>query len=253
MEKVRILIDLNEFEDKSTLSAFMKSTALKEDTYQFDVRCSNEDFAVLSDSKDIVHIDEFDKANYDMVLTSHKEKEDRLLFLSSEQKKGLSYLLILDENEDKETKIKSFIKAKKIVDDHFGKPVVFSLISENLNDAIPEEEMTNKGETAHIEDLFSYEKEMIVISNRDFDFVDESIACFSKLLSIKKNDKKSVFSSIGDYFFKNYTSKPENVTLKDYLSVYEILLNHDNWDINIIRKPLVGDYFSLLNLIQDKE
>lgn len=87
MEKVRILIDLNEFEDKSTLSAFMKSTALKEDTYQFDVRCSNEDFAVLSDSKDIVHIEEFDKANYDMVLTSHKEKEDRLLFLSSEQKK----------------------------------------------------------------------------------------------------------------------------------------------------------------------
>ncbi len=253
MEKVRILIDLNEFEDKSTLSAFMKSTALKEDTYQFDVRCSNEDFAVLSDSKDIVHIDEFDKANYDMVLTSHKEKEDRLLFLSSEQKKGLSYLLILDENEDKETKIKSFIKAKKIVDDHFGKPVVFSLISENLNDAIPEEEIANKGETAHIEDLFSYEKEMIVISNRDFNFVDESIACFSKLLSIKKNDKKSVFSSIGDYFFKNYTSKPENVTLKDYLSVYEILLNHDNWDINIIRKPLVGDYFSLLNLIQDKE
>lgn len=253
MEKVRILIDLDEFEDKSTLSAFMKSTALKEDTYQFDVRCSNEDFAVLSDSKDIVHIEEFDKANYDMVLTSHKEKEDRLLFLSSEQKKGLSYLLILDENEDKETKIKSFIKAKKIVDDHFGKPVVFSLISENLNDAIPEEEMTNKGETAHIEDLFSYEKEMIVISNRDFDFVDESIACFSKLLSIKKNDKKSVFSSIGDYFFKNYTSKPENVTLKDYLSVYEILLNHDNWDINIIRKPLVGDYFSLLNLVQSKE
>ncbi len=253
MEKVRILIDLNEFEDKSTLSAFMKSTALKEDTYQFDVRCSNEDFAVLSDSKDIVHIEEFDKANYDMVLTSHKEKEDRLLFLSSEQKKGLSYLLILDENEDKETKIKSFIKAKKIVDDHFGKPVVFSLISENLNEAIPDEEMPNKGETAHIEDLFSYEKEMIVISNRDFDFVDESIACFSKLLSIKKNNKKSVFSSIGDYFFKNYTSKPENITLKDYLSVYEILLNHDNWDINIIRKPLVGDYFSLLNLIQNKE
>ncbi len=252
MEKIKVLIQLSEFEDKNTLSAFMKSTALKEDTYQFDVICSKEDFAVLSDSKDIKRVEEFNKESYDMVLTSHKVDEDRLLFLSGNEKQGITYLLVLDEKEDKETKVRHFIKAKKIVDAHYGKSVSFSLLSTDLMDAIPEEEMANKGEDVHIGEIFSYEKDMILMSSHDFDFFDESITCFSKLVSLKKNDKKSFFSSIGDYFFKNYTSKPENITLKDYLSVYEILLGDDNWSFNIIRKPMIGDYFSLLDLIQTK-
>ena len=49
MEKIKTLIYLTEFKDKDIVSAFMKSTALKENTYQFDVCCSKEDFVVFSD------------------------------------------------------------------------------------------------------------------------------------------------------------------------------------------------------------
>lgn len=253
MEKIKVLIRLSEFEDKGTLSAFMKSTALKEDTYQFDVICSQEDFVVFSDSKDIHRVEEGDQKDYDLTLISREEKRDRLLFLTGNEKKGPTYLLILNENEDKETKVRNFVKAKKIVDAHFNKPVSFSLLSTNLIDAIPEEEMTNKGEDAKIGEIFSYDKDMIIMSERDFDFFGDSIACFTKLLSIKREEKKSIFSSIGSYFFKNYTSKPENITLKDYLSVYEILLDDEKWVFNIIRKPIIGDYFYLLKLIQNEQ
>ena len=70
---------------------------------------------------------------------------------------------------------------------------------------------------------------------------------------MKKEDKKSFFSSIGDFFFKNYTTKPENISLKDYLSVYEILLQKDNFSVNILSKPMVGDYFALLSSVAEKQ
>ena len=61
------------------------------------------------------------------------------------------------------------------------------------------------------------------------------------------------FSSIGDFFFKNYMTKPENISLKDYLSVYEILLQKDNFSVNILSKPMVGDYFALLSSVAEKQ
>lgn len=251
MEKIKTLIYLTEFKDKDIVSAFMKSTALKENTYQFDVCCSKEDFVVFSDNKDINRIENPKEEEYDFVLSSHKQNEDRLLFLNGKKKR--TYLLILSEKEDAEKRQKSFVKAKKIVDDFFGKKVKFSFISDSLMDAVSEEEKKHMDGIEPIGNIFSYEKDMLVMSDRDFTFFEDSIACFSKLLSLKKEDKKSFFSSIGDFFFKNYTTKPENISLKDYLSVYEILLQKDNFSVNILSKPMVGDYFALLSSVAEKQ
>ena len=248
MEKIKTLIYLTEFKDKDIVSAFMKSTALKENTYQFDVCCSKEDFVVFSDNKDINRIENPKEEEYDFVLSSHKQNEDRLLFLNGKKEKA-EILAI----EDAEKRQKSFVKAKKIVDDFFGKKVNFSFISDSLMDAVGEEEKKHMDGIEPIGNIFSYEKDMLVMSDRDFTFFEDSIACFSKLLSLKKEDKKSFFSSIGDFFFKNYTTKPENISLKDYLSVYEILLQKDNFSVNILSKPMVGDYFALLSSVAEKQ
>ena len=97
MEKIKTLIYLTEFKDKDIVSAFMKSTALKENTYHFDVCCSKEDFVVFSDNKDINRIENPKEEEYDFVLSSHKQNEDRLLFLNGKKKR--TYLLILSEKE----------------------------------------------------------------------------------------------------------------------------------------------------------
>lgn len=249
MEKTKVLFYLSEFADKDTVSAFIKSTALNKDKYQFDVCCSKEEFVVFSDHKDINHLEKPNNDDYDLVFSSHQTNEDRLLFLNGKKKR--TYLLILDEKEDAEKRKQSFMKAKKIVDFFFDKAVSFSFISEDIMDSVCESEKIHMSGTEEIKNIFSYEKDMLVISNRDFKFFEDSISCFSKLLSLKKEDKKSFFSSIGDFFFKNYTSKPENVSLKDYLSVYEICLDKDNFFVNILSKPMIGDYYALLSSVEE--
>ena len=95
MEKIKSLIYLTEFKDKDIVSAFMKSTALKENTYQFDVCCSKEDFVVFSDNKDINRIENPKEEEYDFVLSSHKQNEDRLLFLNG-KKRRKSWMISLE-------------------------------------------------------------------------------------------------------------------------------------------------------------
>lgn len=245
MENIKILIDLSGIQDKTTLTSAIKAYSLNQHSpFLFLIKGKKEDMVLFSGYDKIRPYDEKeDSDGIDVFLKKEESKnQDRLLYLFHKKDKTRSYLLIMSRiNQD------SIDKARQLVSRIFEvKNISCSIVSE-------EEEISDASSfvkrVAH-KDILSSHEPLMAVKEKDFLLLSHYYDAIVGLIDEDRETRKSVFSDIGSFFFKNYMPSNRLPSLKDFLSDYEILLDEPKLTLNLLKEVNTNDYTNIFLAIE---
>lgn len=245
MENIKILIDLSAIQDKTTLTSAIKTYSLNQhNPFLFLIKGKKEDMVLFSGYDKIRPYDEKEDSDTSDVFLKKEESKNknRLLYLFHKKDKTRSYLLILNQmNKD------NINRAKQLVSHIFEtKDIPCSFVTEE--EETLDEDLFGK-RVAH-EDILSSHEPLMAVKEKDFLILSHYYDAIIRLINEDRDTRKSIFSDIGSFFFKNYMSSNRLPSLKDFLSDYEILLDEPKLTLNLIKEVNTNDYTNIFLAIE---
>lgn len=252
MDKTAIKINLRGFNDISTMSASIKSASIKDTHYEFYLDCTDEDFVVFSSYKNIYKYSDDEKDIHFDGYIGMRDKNNifnSLFYLSHEEDKSRTYVCVLDDS-DPELFHEHFRLAVSLTSLFVSrKNISYSVFSADILNILSAEEKEKLNKIISIEDFFSTYETLVFILKKDYILFKSSLNAYLSLMKTEKKKKKSFFSSIGDFFFKNYTRHPENLNIYDYLSFYAVTFEKGSVALTIAKESNSVDYLYLFQQI----
>lgn len=248
--EIKTLIKLEEFSQKELLSSTIKKLVLDEENFDLTVACSDTFFVLFSNYSKIKQFKEGeDEKSFELIISKEElSHSDKILYISHDDNTR-AYLCVLDDSKDQNDLLSKISFTVSIVSKLFENEVKGKIASKSLLPFFETEQLkTFSDGEMDIEEIMKIHTPLIFISQNDFNIFQKSLKAFIALYSVEKEKKSTFFSEIGKMFFRNYTSHPENMTLDDYLSPYEIILSDSQVLMNVRQEKNMGIYYGMLDV-----
>lgn len=223
-------LDCKEFENIDNLILSIKLISLKNKDTTFYLNVDKEKLSLVSGFENIKqYTDEISLDSMDIICKKENYTFNGVLLPLKKQGDLRSYLAIIDEEDEKvEEKITI---AYNIVKHFFKEEIKCQLIGSAFEKYLIDKPYYDK--TIYLNQILQTNEPFLIINKKDFEVFKMTLEAINNYLSEKEENKNS-FSKLFSYFFKNYTNnKSSSLSLDNFVSYYEILLNEKQIEINL--------------------
>ena len=225
---MNILIKLSGIENKEELITRIKKEALdSSSSFEFYLKCPSSEFTKF-EGFDKIHRFQNDGVALSAVIQKKEETDGPILYPLNSLNDKPSYLFVLNKEKDSvaEKRISTFYSFVK------EDSLTISLFSNSLfSEGYPMKENS-----------FS------VLNQYDFQLLSDAFLTIKAFKKKEKESKKTLFSDVGNYFFKNYMSHPKDLTRELMLSSYGRTWKEEVLYFQITKKGTRKEYLSLFRL-----
>ena len=239
---MNILIKLSGIENKEELITGIKKEALdSSSSFEFYLDCPSSEFTKF-EGFDKIHRFQNDGVALSAVIQKKEETDGPILYPLNSLNDKPSYLFVLNKEKDSvaEKRISTFYSFVK------EDSLTISLFSNSLfSEGYPNKENWNK---ESVTELFTKENSFSVLNQYDFQLLSDAFLTIKAFKKKEKESKKTLFSDVGNYFFKNYMSHPKDLTRELMLSSYGRTWKEEVLYFQITKKGTRKEYLSLFRL-----
>ncbi len=243
MTNKKVLLHLSDTKDPTLLSASLKAYLIDKDaSLTFLLEGKDKDKVLFSGYEGLKAYD--GKEDFDIeIIKDGIIGENRLTYLIHKADETRAYLLLLKSYDEA-----AIEKAIRHVSHIFHRDDIKAVM---LSEDFPIDNRTLIAKRASQKEIFQLHEPLLILSEKDFSLLQDHFSAFTSLFFEEKEKKKSLFSDIGSFFFKNYTHSEKAPALSDSLAFYEILLEREKPTFHLLREGDSNDYRNLFTTLEE--